>query len=144
MAGQVEGLQHDNGDDTLYALYSGRGGVSMSWIDPSSGALHPMAVLPSLSLPYLNAYTIDETSGRYIFLGMDLSSPACISNYLYVLDINTGAVITKTLYPYAQSATVIRDQNLIEYIFDNKRGTLYDDWWHPKLIPGYKKLPAVI
>jgi hypothetical protein len=110
MAGQVEGLQHDNGDDTLYALYSGRGGVSMSWIDPSSGALHPMG----------------------------------ISNYLYVLDINTGAVITKTLYPYAQSATVIRDQNLIEYIFDNIRGTLYDDWWHPKLIPGYKKLPAVI
>jgi gliding motility-associated-like protein len=218
MAGQVEGLQYDNGDDTLYALYSGGGGVSLSWIDPSTGAvhikntltgyngyswstydrkdhfyivsdgtsmlvinaltgatlyhpslgnvldivydnlngklfgidqsasqfdsitlstgaLHPMAGLPSLSLPYLNAYTIDETSGRYIFLGTDLSSPACISNYLYTLDINTGAVISKTLYPYAQSATVISDQNLIEYSFDNKRGTLYALNWYPPVSP---------
>jgi gliding motility-associated-like protein len=218
MAGQVEGLQYDNGDDTLYALYSGGGGVSLSWIDPSTGAvhikntlagyngyswstydrkdhlyivsdgtsmlvinaltgatlynpslgnvldivydnlngklfgidqsasqfdsitlstgaLHPMASLPSLSLPYLNAYTIDEISGRYIFLGTDLSSPTCISNYLYVLDINTGAVISKTLYPYAQSATVISDQNLIEYSFDNKRGTLYALNWYPPVSP---------
>ncbi|HXB29035.1 MAG TPA: gliding motility-associated C-terminal domain-containing protein [Puia sp.] len=218
MAGQVEGLQYDNGDDTLYALYSGGGSVSLSWIDPatgavhikktlpgyngyswstydrkdhlyitsdgtsmlvinaltgailynpslgnvldivydnlngklfgidqsasqfdsitlSTGALHPMAGLPSLSLPYLNAYTIDETSGRYIFLGMDLSSPTCISNYLYTLDINTGAVISKTLYPYAQSATVISDQNLIEYSFDNKRGILYALNWYPPVSP---------
>ena len=218
IAGQVEGLQYDNGNDTLYALYSGIGGESLSWIDPSTGAvhikhalpgyggyswstydrkdhlyivsdgtsmfvinaltgatlynpslgnvldivydnlsgklfgidqsteqfdsitlttgaLHPIASLPSLSLPYLNAYTIDETSGRYIFLGTDLSSPACISNYLYVLDINTGAVIFKTLYPYAQSATVISDQNLIEYSFDNKRGTLYALNWYPPVSP---------
>ena len=214
LAGQVEGLQYDNGYDTLYALYSGGGGLSFSWIDPttgavhiknslpgyggyswstydrkdhlyivsdgtslfvinertgttlhnpslgnildivydnlngklfgidesasqfdsitlSNGALHPISNIPTLSLPYLNAYTIDETSGRYIFLGNDLSSPACISNYLYTLDINTGAVISKTLYPYAQSATVISDQNLIEYSFDNKRGTLYALNWYP-------------
>src|SRR5580700_6589010 len=46
MAGQVEGLQYDNGYDTLYALYSGGGGVSLSWIDPSTGAVHIKNTLP--------------------------------------------------------------------------------------------------
>lgn len=97
----------------------------------STGVVHPIANLPALYLPQIYAYAIDEKAGKYIFLGSDPSSSGCISNYLYTLDINTGAILSRTLYPYAQGTSVISDENVIEYSFDNQRGKLYALNWHP-------------
>jgi gliding motility-associated-like protein len=93
--------------------------------------VHPIAPLPALTLPGVNAYTIDEQAGKYIFLGADPPGPACISNYLYVLDINTGVIISRTLYPYGQGFNTAADENLLGYSFDNQRGILYALNWHP-------------
>jgi gliding motility-associated-like protein len=100
---------------------------------PSTGATNFITNLPALTLPVLNAYTIDEKAGKYIFLGsvQDVDGP---SNYLYVLDINTGAILSKQSYPYAQGTAISTAQNLIEYSFDNQTGTLYALNWYPKLI----------
>jgi gliding motility-associated-like protein len=48
-----------------------------------------------------------------------------------VLDMNGGAVLSKTLYPYLQDPVILTDENLIEYSFDNKRGILWALNWHP-------------
>ncbi len=220
LGGQVEGLQYDNGNDTLYGLSLAAG--SFSWIDPATGTVHAKASIPGyggyqwsaydtkdhlyiigsgssmividaltgnelynyplaniydavydnltgklygintsfampnpqfdsitlttgalhlianllpLGLPQANANTIDENAGKYIFLGSDPSGATCYSTYLYVLDINTGTVFSKMVYPYAVGATVITNQNLIEYSFDNKRGTLYALNWYPPTMP---------
>ncbi len=96
--------------------------------------LNLISNLPPLSLPQSNAYTIDEKSGKFIFLGADPPSAACISNYLYVLDINTGSVISKTIYPYAQNIVSVTDENFIDFSFDNNTETLYGLNWHPPAV----------
>ena len=124
-------LVYDNLTRKLYGITSGWQFDSVSL---STGALNLISNLPPLSLPQANAYTIDEKSGRFIFLGADPPSAACISNYLYVLDINTGSVISKTIYPYAQNIVSITDENFINFSFDNNTETLYGLNWHPPAV----------
>jgi gliding motility-associated-like protein len=97
----------------------------------TNGVLYPISTMPPMTLPSgLGTVTIDETAGKYIFLGSDPPS-GCVNNYLYVLDLGSGAILAKTLYPYAQGASIPTDENVIEYSFDNQRGTLYALNWHP-------------
>ena len=121
-------LVYDNLTHKLYGITSGWQFDSVSLL---TGALNLISNLPPLSLPQSNAYTIDEKSGKYIFLGADPPSPTCISNYLYVLDINTGSTISKSIYPYAQNLASVTDENFIDFSFDNKTETLYGLNWYP-------------
>lgn len=126
-------LVYNNSDGHLY-------GIDLSPALPypqfdsitlATGATHAIADLPALSLPDIYAYTIDESSGKYLFVGADPLSSACINNYFYVVDVRTGAVLSKTLYPYAQNAGSISDENVLDYSFDNSTNTLYALNWHP-------------
>ncbi len=94
----------DNADSKLYGICS-----NVTLPNPqfdsftiTTGVEHIIANLQPLSLPQINAYAIDESGGKYIFVGADPPSSACINNYLYVIDIPTGAILSKTLYPFAQ------------------------------------------
>jgi gliding motility-associated-like protein len=142
LATNISDLVFDNLTGKLYGIsQSSTSASQFDSITISTGAVHPIAPLPALTLPGVNAYTIDEKAGKYIFLGADPPGPACISNYLYVLDINTGAIISRTLYPYGQGFNTTTDENLLGYSFDNQRGILYALNWHPP--PGSVTKPQV-
>jgi gliding motility-associated-like protein len=142
--GQINLPLYDNLTGHLYAI-GNTGGTSPSQFDTvglSSGILYPISTLPAMTLPTgLGAVTIDEAAGKYIFLGQDPPS-GCINNYLYVLDINSGAILAKLLYPYAQGTSVPTDENVIEYSFDNQRETLYALNWHPPPMTSYIQITA--
>ncbi len=135
---------YDNLTSQLYAIGSA-GPTSPFQFDSvglNNGILYPISNLPAMSLPSgLGTVTVDEAAGKYIFLGEDPPS-ACINNYLYVLDINSGAILAKILYPYAQGTSVPTDENVIEYSFDNQRGVLYALNWHPPPITSFVRITA--
>jgi gliding motility-associated-like protein len=118
-------------DNLTRKLYGIKYGWQFDSVSLSTGYVNFISNLPPLSLPQSYAYTIDEKSGKFIFLGADPPSAACISNYLYVLDINTGSVISKTMYPYAQNLASATDENFIDFSFDNNTETLYGLNWYP-------------
>ena len=136
----ISNIVYDNKTGKLY-------GVKISPILPNpqfdsvslaTGTLHPIADLPPLTLPQLNqlyVYTIDENAGKYIFLASDPPTSLCFSDYLYVLDINTGAVLSHNIYPYAKNAGLAGYENVLSFSFDNSTGKLYALNWHPPNTP---------
>lgn len=132
-SGQVNLPLYDNLTGHLYAVGNSAplSPFQFDSVGLNNGVLYPISTLPPMSLPSgLGTVTIDQSAGKYIFLGTDPPS-ACINNYLYVLDISTGAILSKTLYPYAQGTSIPTDENVLEYSFDNLRETLYALNWHP-------------
>ena len=99
----------------------------------ATGALHFIANLPAISLPQINAYTIDEAAGKYIFVGSTPRASACVNYTLFVLDLSSGSVLNTLIYPYAENTADILDSNLVQYSFDNRRGKLYALNWHPTM-----------
>ncbi len=142
--GQINLPLYDNLTGHLYAIGS-NGPASPFQFDSvglSNGILYPISTLPAMSLPSgLGTVTIDEAAGKYIFLSADQPS-GCINNYLYVLDVNSGAILEKILYPYAQGTSIPTDENVIEYSFDNKRGALYALNWYPPPITSFVQITA--
>lgn len=129
----VGNMAFDNANSTLYAI-----GSSSLWAVPqfdsislSTGGIHYISNLPAMSFPQINANVIDELNGVFIFIGKDPFSSACINNYLYQVDINSGAVISKNLYPYAQNASSPYNENAIGFSYDNKGNKLFVLNWHP-------------
>ncbi len=59
-----------------------------------------------MTLPNLGAAAIDEAAGKYIFVGND-PFVVCITNYLYLLDIGTGVVLSQK--PPSRMRTVHHD-----------------------------------
>ena len=127
-------LIYDNATADLYGIASS-GSQSSSFVSVSlnSAATQTISVLPVSGFPQINAYTIDESNGKYIFVGNTPGASTCINKTLFVLDISSGRVMNNILYPYAEDPTNPLDSNLIEYNFDNKRGLLYALCWHPTL-----------
>ena len=126
-------MMYDNLTGKLYGIDLGTGSFSQfDSITISTGVSHAISNLPPLVLQSsIFTFSIDEQSGKYIFVGTDLPTASCFSNYLYVLDIYSGAVLSKTFYPYLQNTTEPTIENLIEFSFDNTRGKLYALNWHP-------------
>ena len=126
-------MMYDNLTGKLYGIDLGNGSFpQFDSITISTGVSHVISNLPAMVIPSsIFTFSIDEQAGKYIFVGTDPPTVDCFSNYLYVLDINSGAVLSKTLYPYLQNTTDPTDENLIEFSFDNTRGKLYALNWHP-------------
>ncbi len=125
----MDNIIYDNLNGRLYGIdYLN---MQFDSISLSTGALHVISNLPPINVEVDRTYTIDEAAGKFIFVGSDSSAGQCFSDYLYVLDLNTGAVLSKTLYKYLQDPQDLKDENLMEYSFDNKRGILYALNWHP-------------
>ena len=126
-------LVFDNSSGKLYGLCSPTGAPSPQFdsISLATGIEHLIGSLPPMSLPQISAYSIDEAGGRYFFVAQDTMNVACINNYLYIVDIGTGAILSKTVYPFAQNASSISEENVVYYSFDNKRGVLYALNWFP-------------
>lgn len=142
--GQVNLPQYDNLTGRLYAICNSAplSPFQFDSVGLNNGVLYPISTLPPMTLPSgLGTVTIDETAGKYIFLGSDPPS-ACINNYLYVLDIGLGSILSKTLYPYAQGTSVPTDENVLEYSFDNRRETLYALNWHPPPATSFIQISA--
>ncbi len=142
--GEISLPLYDNLTGHLYALgtTSPASPFQFDTVGLSNGVLYPISTLPAMSIPSgLGTVTIDEAAGKYIFLGEDTPS-ACINNYLYVLDINSGAILAKILYPYAQGTSVPTDENVIEYSFDNQREILYALNWYPPPITSFIQIVA--
>jgi gliding motility-associated-like protein len=131
----TQGIAYPLFDNLTGHLYGIGSPPSLSYfqfdsVSLTNGTCYPIANLPPMTLPDLGAAAIDEAAGKYIFVGND-DFPACISNYLYLVDIGTGVVLLKRPYPYAESVTTINDESVVGYSFDNKRETLYALNWYP-------------
>lgn len=125
-------LVFNNADSKLYGLC-----YSSLWANPqfdsisvNTGAVHFIADLPVMSFPQVNTNAIDELNGRYIFVGKE-SASNCIDNYLYQLNVNSGNVRSKKLYPFAQNTGSPFNENAIEFSYDNKANKLFTLNWHP-------------
>lgn len=125
-------LVFNNASSKLYGLC-----YSSSWANPqfdsisvNTGAVHFITNLPAMSFPQVNTNAIDELNGRYIFVGKE-SSSNCIDNYLYQLDVNSGNVLSKKLYPFAQNTGSPFNENAIEFSYDNKANKIFTLNWHP-------------
>jgi gliding motility-associated-like protein len=125
----MDAMIYDNLNGRLYGIdYMN---MQFDSISLSTGEEYTISNLPTTNVAGVGTYTIDEAAGKFIFVGSGPAVGQCFSDYLYVLDVNTGAVLSNTLYKYLQNPTVLIDENLIEYSFDNKRGILYALNWHP-------------
>lgn len=129
----VTNLTFDNANSKLYATcYSSLWSVpQFDSISISTGVIHFISNLPAMSFPQINANVIDELNGIFVFVGKDPISSACINNYLYQIDISSGAVISKKLYPFAQNTGSIFNENAINFCYDNKGNKLFALNWHP-------------
>jgi gliding motility-associated-like protein len=125
-------LLYDNTTNTLYGIDNSgtTPGPQFDSISLATGALHVIANLPPMSLPHSNSYAIDEVAGRFIFAGSDPSTTQCTNTYLYSLDIQTGAILSKVLDPYS-NAFSLTSENVIDFSFDHLRGVLYALNWFP-------------
>ena len=115
----ISNLYYDNVTEKLYGINLSGPTPQFDSITIATGAVHPVLNLPPMSLPQLYTCTIDEYAGKYIFLGADTSAGACISNYLYVIDLNTGTLDSRTPYPYAQGVNSPDQENLLEFSCGN-------------------------
>lgn len=116
----------------------------------ATGKVNVIANLPPLSVSGaganvraaidLDTYTIDEQGGKYIFLAADPDTSTCVNDYLYALNIPSGTIASKILYPYLQASPSYDpwgppDEDVINFCFDNLRGVLYAlNWYDP--VPG--------
>jgi gliding motility-associated-like protein len=130
-------LVFDNTNGNLYSICrSGASAPQFCSISLSTGAVNVIATLPAIGIPQVYTYTIDEAAGKYMFVGADLSATVCVKNYLFVLDVSTGNILSQNLYPYAQSSGSLTAENVVNFCFDNTRGLLYALNWHlPGLTP---------
>ncbi len=128
----VNNLVYDNQTSKAYAVCLSGSATSMfDSVSLQSGAVFPIAALPPLQVVQMFAYGVDEADGKYFFVGTDPVGSPCVNNYLYALDVGTGAVLERALYPYAQNVAQVTDQNVIAYAFDQLRGVLYALNWNP-------------
>ena len=122
-------IAFDNANDKLYALQNNTSSyIQFDSIELNTGITHKISTLPAMYLPQLPTTTIDENNGRYIFLGADTAP--CISNRLYVVDVNNGRIVSNRHYPYAQNVALPGYENVLNFSFDNIAGKLYALNWH--------------
>jgi gliding motility-associated-like protein len=125
---------YDNVASRLYGLLQANAQpLTLSWFSLSSGTANPIAAIAVSGLPQMYAYTIDETAGKYICVGSTVKATGCADYTLYIFDLASGAMVNSLIYPYNDEPENPLDSNLIEYSFDNRRGTLYALNWHPTL-----------
>ena len=130
----IYNVVYDNSASKLYGLFQlNPPSWNFAWFSLSSGTAHPISTIPASGLPGDGTNTIDEAGGKYIFVGYTPGVTACINYTLSALDLASGAVANSLIYPYLQGSEDPLDSNLIEYSFDNRRGTLYALNWHPTL-----------
>lgn len=129
----VLNMSFNNANSKLYATcYSSLWAVpQFASISLSTGSIHFISNLPAMSFPQINANAIDELKGIFIFVGKDPVSSDCINNYLYQVDINSGAVISKKLYPFAQNTASPFNENAVCFCYDNKGNKLFVLNWYP-------------
>jgi gliding motility-associated-like protein len=134
-------LVFDNANSLLYGISESASSLAtFDSISLATGALHPLTTLTVQAFPQINAYTIDEAAGNFIFAGSLPSVTSCVNYRLYTVNLNSATIVDSSLYPYAQDASDPLDSNLIEFSFDNRRGALYALNWRPTL----QTIPAII
>jgi gliding motility-associated-like protein len=127
-------LVFDNANSTLYGISVPAGGVAtFDSISLTSTTFYPLVFLTVSSFPQISAYTIDETGGNFVFVGTLPGAVECINYQLFTVNLASATIVESMLYPYAQDPTDPLDSNLLEYSFDNRRGTLYALNWRPTL-----------
>jgi gliding motility-associated-like protein len=125
-------LVYDNANSLLYGISASPGSpATFDSISLATGALHPLTTLTVSAFPQINAYSIDETGGNYIFVGTLPSVSNCVNFELYTVNIASATITDSSLYPYAQDPTDPIDSNLLEFSFDNRRDQLYALNWRP-------------
>jgi gliding motility-associated-like protein len=140
----VTNIAFDNLTGTLYGIDISNNlqAPEFDSVSVTTGNVYPISILPTLSGLPIAATAIDENAGKYIFVASDNEVPGCVANYLFVVDIQTGAILSKTSYPYAESPGNLNFENLSEYSFDNKRGILYAADWYPPRSPQLVSIAA--
>jgi hypothetical protein len=105
--GAIYGLQYDNATDTLYSIYyNSSGDAYFAWIEPVSGNVHPIKIIPSFG-----GYTISAFDTRDHWYITE-SGPM-----LMIIDAATGNILHNSNFSPGTGAT-----NLV---FDNTTGKLY-------------------
>jgi gliding motility-associated-like protein len=132
----VTDLIFDNQRSHLYAIRYGVGGnAELDSVSLSNGNVYLVAGLPTLSFPtdtwngytLVYSYTLDEKGGKYVFVaGNPMSPPACPQYILYVVDVQSGKLVSSVAYPYIRSqASIGTPDDIRLFCFDNLRSTLY-------------------
>jgi len=151
-SGSLADMKFDNATRQLYGI-----DVSDSLSSPqfdsitlATGEKHLITALPLMDVQgngYIGSYssgagdyydqgsyTIDEQGGKYIFLATDPDTSACVNQYLYALDIPTGAVSSKMFFPYStlyyNGPRLEPGEYVVNYCFDNLRGVMYALNWY--------------
>jgi gliding motility-associated-like protein len=131
----ISNLYYDQVNDNLYGIDLSGPTPQFVSVSYTTGAVNPILNLPPMTLPQLYTCTIDEYYGKYIFVGTDPPDGGCISNYLYVIDLNSGTLESRKPYPYAQGVNSPDKENLLAFCFNTQRnvfpGTLYALNWYP-------------
>lgn len=120
-------LEYDNSTDHLYGIYPGIS-TAFDSIDALTGAQHLISYLPNESFYQNGISAIDEPNNRFIFCGHSAQNN---HDSLFVLDLQTGNILSQQYYAYANSA-IFTVQNLISFSFDQLSGELYALHWGDK------------
>jgi gliding motility-associated-like protein len=126
----VYNLEYDNLNNELYGVEYGYSGVYFDSLSLLSGTVIQIGSLPPMSFVPIGR-AIDEQNGKFVFVAGNTVNPSCIMNSMYVVDISTGALLSQSIYPYAQDIFGQTFENYVQFSFDNKRGVLYGLNWDP-------------
>jgi len=126
----IYNIEYDNLNNALYGVEYGTPGVHFDSLALPGGTIYHIASLPPMTyVPVGQA--IDEQNGKFVFVAGNTVNPSCIANSFNVVDISTGALVSQSLYPYAQDIWGQSYENYVHFSFDNKRGVLYGLHWDP-------------
>lgn len=122
LSGYIFGLQYDNAVDTLYGIYNDNSGtISLSWIEPATGIVHPIKAIPGFSVYRASAF--DKKNRWYIcYQGSEL----------IVLNAGTGDIVFRNSFPASSS--------VINMTFNNADSKLYAIVTSPSAVPQFDSI----
>jgi outer membrane protein assembly factor BamB len=121
-------LEYDNTNNHLYGI--GAPG-QLDSIDYTTGTLYPIGNVTQLGLYQTGISAINETTQEFIFVALCSSNA---NDSLFVLNMQTGAIINRYDYNYANAANPALE-NIVFYRMDQQTQVLYALNWGIDSIP---------
>lgn len=117
-------IQYNNTTNKLYGVFPNQSAAEVREIDPVTMSYSVLTTLPGGSGLLIMGYyaSIDEINNRFTFV------LAASSKTLFTVDLNTGAVISSTLFPLAGNPL---SYNICHLVYNNTNGILYGLHWGP-------------
>jgi hypothetical protein len=115
-------LEYDNTNNHLYGI--GAPG-QLDSVDYTTGTLYPIGSVTQVGLYQTGISAINETTQEFIFAALCSSNA---TDSLFVLNMQTGAIINRYDYNYANAANPVLE-NIVFYRMDQQTQILYALNW---------------